>query len=179
MNKWYFGFPLIALVAFALFFWQFNRRHEAELAREAAAVKEERAAELRQQMQARLEAAQAAKKTADENRRVREEEKAREEAERVARQEAIARRDDVASNLAKSRRLLDAARSDLTAEEERLKKIRDENSFLLAEKTFLTDYIKRAEGNATRMLALVEKIDTAAAKVVAELEAAKASGSKK
>lgn len=174
MNKWYFGLPLLMLVLFFVLFWRFDSKYEAGRLEIAAQERVAREAELRAQMQERLRAAQEAKRISDENRRQREADKAREEEEKQMRQDAIAKRDSTASELGRARRLHGDVTGDLSDEEERLKKVQEDHAFLLAEKEFLTEYIKRADGNATRMLSLTEKIDAAAAKVVAQIEAASA-----
>lgn len=174
MNKAYFGIPIVALVAFSLYYVQFSKQDDEamrEKERQAEIAKEKK---LEEERQARLEAV----RIATEQLKTRREEAARTKAQKEA---ADAKREEERITLDKSK----TEQSQLKVELKDLKEEVDDEKRLLdlalerkrnyeTEREFVLSYNDTARKNKDRFLKLVEKIDESEkAKAAAEAASTK------
>ncbi len=177
MNKWYIGIPFIALIAFAIFTFQYKKGYEAKIAEQARIEEQQRQDKLAEERANRLRAIEDATRNANLRKAEAEEAKARREAEEARREEerfALERAKtdqsrlkvevkDVGEEVEREKRLLQAALEKKQAYE--------------AEREFLMTYVDNARGQKKHFLGLVDKIEEAekARAAIAAAEAAAAS----
>jgi hypothetical protein len=174
MNKWYFGLPLIALLAFGLFFWSWARAYEQKKLDE----KEREHKEFIENQ--RLEQIKQAKAIEENNKIVaanNEKLKREREADAAAKEKREKDQERYAKLSEDLRRLstkLAVVNKDIDAEKDLIDRANEEKASLEAERAFLATYVRLAENNGSRLLALVDKVDKAAAAVKKQLDEIKA-----
>jgi len=167
MKKIHVLFPLIAMILFFGYWWNYNKQYEAaqeakkEQAHQALIAKREQEARDRE-----LAIKLAIEKQA-EQRREREAREAKRQQEREERQAARERQ-----KLRRQSELLD---QDIVKETEAVTKLEERKQFLLAEERFLRDYVRLAESNEGGVTEAIQRIAAAeAARAAAAAEAAQA-----
>lgn len=173
MNKWYFGVPLVALVAFYAYFVQFSKADDAMIKEKERQAQIEKEQKLEEERQARLKAVEEAKlmiaeRKAEQDRKKAEREaaEARREEERLALERSKTEQSqlkvelkDLGDDLAAEKRLLDLA----------LERKRNYET----EREFIIGYNDAARKNKDRFLQLIDKIEESErAKVAAAAAAA-------
>lgn len=158
MNKLYIIIPVLGLLAFAAYYSQFNKGHEAKLEAAKLVLENERKAKLQEEIESREKAIQAAIE-AQARRKLE-----REERERVAEQKRVDRQtaeDQRARAFSDRNRLTDQKRRlerELAEVQEEVKKVEAEKKTLQGEQAFLKNYIRQAEANVKYYYDLLDKI---------------------
>ena len=171
MNKVYILVPLIGLLIFGGFFYNFSKNYQASIeARQVVA-----AAELKAKQQAEIAGREKAYKDAilaQEKRRLeRAEKEKREEADKQLQLDLLDKRTRTFDEMKRNRERVDILKKDLAIVQEDIKKLEGERKRNVDEQAFLKTYVKQAEANARYYYDLLDKISAAEA---AALEAAKA-----
>lgn len=162
MNKVYYIGPLVAL---GIFVGVYSSHRSEMTAREEA-----KAAEIAAAKQAKLEkeqeerrAAMAEAIAAAERRKIEKAEKeAREQAEREARQLALDARDKAFREQEKSAKQIERLKKEIEDEKAAIEKIAVELRALESEKTFLTEFVTKAQTNVEALQALIAKLEAPA-----------------
>ncbi|MFZ5494551.1 MAG: hypothetical protein ACOZE5_04335 [Verrucomicrobiota bacterium] len=177
MNKAYLIFPLIGLLIFGGFYYNFSKGYEAKIAALKAKEEADKKEKTRIEIENREKAIQAAIEAQARRKKEREEKERIEEAKRVARQEAEDKRERAFSDYKKFNDQVSRLKRDLAEVQEEIKKIEDEKKALVSEQAFLKDYVKQAESNVKYYYELLDKI--AQAEKAREAAAAAAAAAKK
>ncbi|MBE2212720.1 MAG: hypothetical protein IAE82_02540 [Opitutaceae bacterium] len=175
MNKWYFGIPLIALVAFYIYFRDFSKKDDALMAEKDRLVEVARQEKLEAERQARLKAVEEAKVLLAQRKAEQEDKKRQKEAADAKREE-----ERIALEKAKTEQSqLKVELKDLkeeVADEERLLKIAlDQKRAHETEREFVLGYTDAARKNKDRFLQLIDKIEESEKAKLAAAAAAAAS----
>lgn len=173
MNKWYFGVPIVALVAFYAYFVQFDKKDEAKMREKERIAEEAKKTKLEEERQARLKAVEEAKAMIEQR-------KAEQAEKKKAKEAADAKREDerLALERAKTENSqlkveLKDVREEVEKEERLLKLALEQKKNYEAERDFVLSYNDTARQNKDRFLKIIDKIDEAEKKR-AELAAAAA-----
>ncbi len=162
MNKAYIIWPLVGLLVFGAFYWNFNKGFVERQRIEEAKVKEQRKQRMLAEAEARKKAIEAAiiaqqKRLAD--RAIKEKKEEEEKAQRAA---LIDRRnrafDDVNKRL---RPQLERLRNDAGDIKDQIAKLELEQKESQSEEAFLRDYVRKAEANVQSYGALLDQIAAA------------------
>lgn len=173
MNKWYFGLPLVLVLAFAMYFvFVWDRQYEAGKEKIAAEQRAQREATLKAEMEARKKAVEEAKMLSEQRKAKHKADQDREAKEIADRREALGKRDKANKDVESLRRDITRLNDLIEVENRIIKDTDQETKEYLSEKEFLQKYVSLAQANAKRMLQMVGKIDEAEKKR-AEAEAAK------
>jgi hypothetical protein len=179
MNKWYFGIPILALILFGAYFAKFKHDYDAG----KAAAEAEAKAQLEQQALAeaiqRKIAIEQNNLITEENNKKKAAEKEEQRRKQEARDAAVEVRTQRTAELTSLRRDYEQVQKDLLVEEQLFEKAKTTVASHEAEKAFLGGYVQLAEKNANRMLALIEKVDKAAAEAKKQLDVIAAAASQK
>jgi len=175
MKKVHVLFPLIAMILFFGYWWNYNKQYEA--AQEAKLEQDRQALVAKREKEARdreLAIKMAIEKQA-EQRREREEREAKRQQEREERQAAREARERADRDRQKLRRQLEALDQEIVKETEIVTKLQERKDYLLAEARFLRDYVTQAESNQGGITEVIQRIAAAeAARAAAAAEAAQA-----
>lgn len=177
----YFLLPLVGLIAFGVFYWQFSSGYEQKQEKMKTEERAKKEAKLMEDAKNREKAAYEAIAAADKRKAAKAEKDA---------QEAKNQEDRLLANQARGKAQADAAKledqakrlgKEIDERKKEIQKIEEDKARTLAEETFLKDYVKKAEANRTSLLVVVEKIDAAdkAAEAAAKEAAAKEAAAKK
>ncbi|KXU35592.1 hypothetical protein AXK11_00665 [Cephaloticoccus primus] len=175
MKKIHVLFPLIAMILFFGYWWNYNKQYEA--AQEAKKEQAQQALIAKREQEARdreLAIKLAIEKQAEQRREreAREAKRQQEREERQAAREARERADRERQKLRRQSELLD---QDIVKETEAVTKLEERKQFLLAEERFLRDYVRLAESNEGGVTEAIQRIAAAeAARAAAAAEAAQA-----
>jgi type IV secretory pathway VirB10-like protein len=178
MNKLYLIVPVIGVILFSAYYWNFNKEHVAKEEAKKAQV----AAQLRQKQiadqEARAKAYEEAIKAQEQRKREREERERVEEEKKKLRQDLEDRRERVFTERKRAKDYVERMKKEVAAVEEELKKIEVEKKSLQDEQAFLKTYVKQAQSNVKYYYDLLDKIE-AAEKARLEAERAAAAAAKK
>ncbi len=178
MNKWYFGIPLVALVAFFIYYLQFDKEYQADLKQKEAAHKQEMEAKTAAERAARLQAVEEAKKQIDARKLEQAANKALKEAEDAKREEERIAQERAKTDQSRINVELKDVREELVGEERLLKNAQELKRQHEQEREHVLGYNDAARKNRERFLGLIEKIDLAE-KAKAEAAVAAAAAAKK
>jgi hypothetical protein len=179
MNKWYFGIPILALVLFGGYFAKFKYDYDTAIAQKEAAAKQALDEQAVAEAMARRIAIEQNNLITEENNKKRAEEKERQRLKEEARQAALEVRTQRTAELTSLRRDYEQVQKDLVVEEQLFDKAKANVASHEAERAFLAGYVQLAEKNANRMLAMIDKVDKAAAEVKKQLDALAAAQAQK
>ena len=153
-NKLYFIIPVVALIAFGFYYWNFSSQYQAVEDAKAAAVKQAKIVKLREEAIAR----EAAIKDAVDAQKIRKAEKADQEAQKLTRQ-------------------ADKLEKDVAATKDEISKIETEEKRSQEELVFVKQYTAAAKENQMKLADVLTKIqeaDAATARAAAAAAAAAA-----
>ena len=172
MNKAYVIGPLIGLLVFGAFYWNFLRGYEARQQKEEVRLMTEKKARIEKELASRQKAIQDAIAAAERRKVEREAKEKKAEEDRLARQALLDRRlrayDDVYKRL---RPQLDRLKNDAESIKSEIGQLDLQRKQYVDEETFLRTYTKKAQGNVKTYTDELEKI-AAAEKARAAAEAA-------
>lgn len=175
----YFLFPLLGLIIFAVFYWQFSAGYEKRLEEKAAAVRKVKEDKLQQDNLDRQKAVLEAQKAQDERKAAKAAKEARElqeKEERALATQALRKAEIDADKLAAQVTRLGKEIEETKAQ---IAKIEDEKRRAVTEENFLKEYVKKTVGNQASLLAVVEKIDAADKAIEAAAKVAEAAAKAK
>jgi len=174
MNKVYLIIPLIGLLIFGGFYYDFTSKYEARAKEATAKIEQEKKDRAARDIANRELAIKAAVETQAKRKLEREKREAAEEAKRVARQEAEDQRLRAYDDRNKLREQVTRLKKDLEEVKAATAKVADEKKRHLDEGAFLRTYVKKAEANVKYYYDLLDKIAAAEdAKAKADAAAAK------
>ena len=175
MNKLYVIVPLVGLLIFGGFYFNFTSQYEAKAKEAAAKIEEAKKERAAQDIKNREAAIKAAIETQAKRKIEREKKEAIEEAKRVARQEAEDQRLRAFDERNKLRDQTGRLKKDLEEVKAATAKVADEKKRHIDEEAFLKVYVVQAEANVKYYYNLLDKITAAeAARAAAEAAAAAA-----
>lgn len=157
----YFLLPLIGLIAFGAVYWNFSAGYEAELARKAQIVREEKQEKLRLEAKNREQAIQDALAAQERRRAEKAAKEAKETADAAARQLAIEARDKANRDQSKLAQQVERLQQDIKVEQGAIAEIQEANKRAMEEQNFLKDYVKQAETNVRSLTEVLDKIAAA------------------
>jgi colicin import membrane protein len=174
-NLIYFLVPLVGLVVFGLFYWNFSSKFEAREAAQKAKIKQEKEAKLEKEAKDREKAIKDALAAQERRKAEKAAKEAKEKADQEARQLAIDARDKANRDQIKLAQQKERLQKDIKDEQAAIAKLQAEKKDALDEQTFLKNYVKQAQANAKSLHEVLDKIAAAdAARAAAEAAAAKA-----
>lgn len=160
MKKVYFIAPLAALALFMAVYFQHRSGQIARDKAKAEQVLAAREAKLKAEQDARKAAMADAIRAQELRKAEREARAARETAEKAARQQAIDARDKAYHEQEKLGRQIERLKLDLAKEKAELAKLAETRKAADAEKTFLQDYVRKAQANTQSLQTLLTKLNT-------------------
>jgi hypothetical protein len=171
MKKFYILFPLIGVIIFAVFYWQFN----ASFADEKQKIEEQKKADREAKARADFEIKKKAVEEAiqlQEKRKIEKAEAQKREAEEKQLQIDLKDASDKARDeLDRVLRTVDRLKNEILVEDAGMKKLAAEKANLVSEDEFLQKYVKAAEANQKALeevLKKIQKADEAAALAAAQ-----------
>jgi len=162
MNKVYFIAPLAALCVFIGVYSVHRGELEEREAAKAAAVAAANQAKLEKEQTERRAAMAEAIKAAEQRKIEKAAKEAREQADREARQLALDARDKAFREQEKSARQIERLKKEVDAEQAALAKLAAERAAAESEKTFLIDFVSKAQTNVQALQSLIAKLNTPA-----------------
>jgi hypothetical protein len=175
MNKVYFIIPLIGLLIFSGFYYNFTSKYDERIKAEVVRVEQDKKDRAAKDIANREQAIKAAIETQAKRKIEREKKEAIEEAKRVARQEAEDQRLRSYDERNKLRDQVGRLKKDLEEVKAATDKVVEEKKRHIDEEAFLKVYVKQAEANQKYYYDLLDKIAAAeAAKAAADAAAAAA-----
>ena len=178
MNKAYLIIPLIGLLIFGGFYYQFDKGYEAKELAIKVRAQEEKKAKVLQQNADRDAAVKAAVEAQAVRKKEREEKERADEAKKLAKQQAEDFRQKTFDDRNKFRDQVFRLKKELAEVKDAATKITVEKDNNVKEEAFLKNYVKQADANVKYYYDLLEKI-AAADKAAADAAAAAAAASKK
>jgi hypothetical protein len=163
MNKAYLFAPVVALLLFIAVYWNFQSGYEAREAARQELIQAEKKAKLAAEVEARRQAVEDAVKAQEVRKKEREAREAADRARQQERQLVIDARDKAFREQEKNSRQLARLKEDLAAEKQALAKLTEARAALVAEETFLRDYVRKAEANVKALETVLQKIAQAEA----------------
>lgn len=160
MKKVYFIAPLAALALFMAVYFQHRSGQIARDKAKAEQVLAAREAKLKAEQDARKAAMADAIRAQELRKAEREAKAAREAAEKAARTLAIDARDKAFHEQEKLGRQIERIKLDLAKEKAELAKLAETRKAAEAEKTFLQDYVRKAQANTQSLQTLLTKLNT-------------------
>ena len=158
MNKVYFIIPIIGVLIFGGFYYQFAKGHDAKLAQMKVdadnAKKEKQRKTEEDRKEAVKKALEASKLRAEETAKKKQIEEDKKTAREVAEDKRLRANSDKNRLTDQSRRL----KKDLEEVQEEIKKVELEKKTLQDEQAFLGDYVQKAEANVKYYYDLLDKI---------------------
>jgi len=177
MKKAYIIVPVLALIVFVAFYWQFNSTYQAKQAAKERQVREQREEKLRKEAADRERAIKDAVAASEQRKREREEREARDKANREARDLARQARNKAESDVMKLNKQVDRLKADVEDEKQAIAKIEEDKKQAASEEAFLRKYVTQAQANVKNLTGVLDKIS--AADAAAEAAARAAARSKK
>jgi len=175
-TKIYLIVPLVVLVAFGAYYWNFKSDYDAKVAAEAARIKEAKIEKLRQEAISRAAAIKDAIEQQNRRKLERQAREAREQKMKDDKENAKLNADKAVQEEQKLERQVEKLTGDVKTEKEEIEKIVADNKHSIEEENFLKDYVKMAQDNQASLTEVLTKIaaaDAAAAKAAALAAAAK------
>jgi hypothetical protein len=177
-TKVYLIVPLVVLIVFGAYYWNFKSDYDAKQAAVAAQFKEQRLEKLRQEAVQREAAIHDAIEAQKQRKKDRLEREAREQKQKDDKENAKLNADKAVQEEQKLARQAEKLAADVKVEKEEIQKIETENKKAVAEEAFLKQYVKMAQDNQGSLAAVLTKI-VAADKAAAVAAAAAAAAAKK
>lgn len=180
MNKVYLLFPVIALLLFGGYWWQYSTAYEKRLEEQKVAEVRKREKKAEEDAANREKAIKEAVAASEKRKKEREEKLAKEKAEKEARELAIENRNKARSEQYKLNSQYDRLAKDVAAIKEEVGKLEDQIKNKKAEQDFLKVYVQKAEANVKYLGSISEKVEKssdAIKKNLNELAALKAKSS--
>ncbi len=175
MKKAYVIFPVVALLIFFGFWWNFNSKHEAVVAEKAKQARIAKEAKQRKEQEDRATAIKDALAAQEKRKKEREAKEIKDKADREARELAIDNRNKTAQEVTKLTKQKDQLVADVKSEKEALLKLDEQKRKAIEEQAFLKEYVRKAEANAKALTDVLDKIAAAdAARAAADAAAAAA-----
>lgn len=173
MNKWYFGVPVIALIAFSLYYVQFSKADDAREAEKVRIAEEAKKAKLEEERQLRLKAVEEAKALIEQRKLEQAQKKADKEAADARREEERLALERAKTENSQLKVELKDVREEVADEERLLKLALEQKRAHEAEREFVIGYTDAARQNRDRFLKLIDKIEEADKAKAAAAAAAK------
>jgi len=178
MNKAYIIWPVIGLLVFGVFFWNFNKGFKEKQRQEEVRIQNERKERARQEIERRKKAIEDANVAAAERTKARKVKEIKEDAEKKAHDDLVEKRvkvfDDVNRRI---RPQLERVKSDKEALLKEIAQLELQKKAYTDEETFLRNFVRKAEGNVKAYYDVLDKLATAE-RLRAEAEAAAAKAKK-
>jgi len=171
----YFIVPILALVLFGGYYWNFRSQYEAHQAEIVAAQKAKKLEKLRVEEAAREIAMQDALAAQAQRKKERAEREALEQKQRDDKENAVLDSEKAEQESQKLERQVERLTKDVAENEKDIAALEADDTKQVAEVAFLGDYVKKAQDNRASLAEVITKIqaaDDAIAKAVA-LQAAK------
>lgn len=177
-NYIYFIAPLLGLIVFAAFYWNFSSKYEAQQAQVAAAIKKAAKDKVDAANRDRQKAFDAATE-ANEKRKREKEAKEKAETEKAdARDAAMQDRNKALRDANNLTQKIDRLTKEVDATKKEVAAVEEDKKKAVAEQAFLKTYVKQAQDNAKSLESVLQKIkeadDAIAAAAKAAADAAKA-----
>lgn len=174
-NLVYFLVPVVGLILFALFYWNYSSNFDAREAAQKAKVKAEKDAKLEKEAKDREKAIKDALAAQERRKAEKAAKEAKDKADRDARELAIEARDKAGHDQARLSQQIERLEKDVKSEQEAIAKLEAQKKDALADQAFLKDYVKQAQANTDKLHSVLDQIAKAdAARAAAEAAAAKA-----
>lgn len=174
MKKAYVIFPLLAMLIFFGFWWNFNSKYEAEQLEKDRLARVAREDKLKKEAEERKIAIQQAVAAADARKQERETKAAMLQAERDTRQHAKEASDKAFRDKEKLARQVERLQNDVETEKGLIDKLEEKKKLLVKDEAFLRKYVTLAETNQQGLQDVLEQIAKAdTARALAEAAAAK------
>jgi colicin import membrane protein len=177
MNKAYVIVPLLSLLIFGGFYWNFATEYADKQKAKELAIRKAKEEKVKEEAQARRVAVEDAIRLQETRKKEKIERDEKDRLEKEARQNAIDARDKAYRDQEKLAKQVDRLNKEIAAEREALAKIEDTKKLNREEEAFLRQFVKQAESNVKRLAEVIDKID-AADKARAEAAAAAAAAAK-
>jgi len=169
----YYLAPLVVLIVFGAYYWNFKSGYDAHLAQIAAHEKAERTEKLRLEAVSREAAIHDALIAQQKRKQERQERDARDLKQKDDKENATLTAQKADQESQKLQRQVEKLTKDVETEKDEIKKIEAENKKQVEEEAFLKTYDKLAQDNQAKMAAALQKIaDADAAEAKAALLAA-------
>jgi len=166
--------PLIALVLFFAYYWNFNSGYEQELADHAAAQKSKVEAGLKLQNDLRLKAVNDAIADQAKRKAAREAKEARDRQEKDDHDQAVQARDKAHAEAISLSDKVDRLSGEVKAEKDDLARVEQDKKSLVAQLDFLEIDVKKANANQEALANVLKEISAADAAAAAAARAAAA-----
>jgi colicin import membrane protein len=173
MNKAYVIVPLISLLIFGGFYWNFATKYAEKQRAKEVAIRTAKEDKIKEEQQARRVAVEDAIRLQEQRKKEKIERDEKDRLEKEARQDAIDARDKSYRDQEKLAKQVDRLTKEITVEREAIAKVEDTKKLNREEEAFLRQFVKQAESNVKRLAEVIDKID-AADKARAEAAAAAA-----
>jgi len=174
-SKIYLIAPLVVLLAFGAYYWNFKSDYDAKQAAIAAQIKEQKIEKLKQEAIQREAAIHDAIEAQKQRKKERQEREALEQKQKDDKENAKLNADKAVQEEQKLERQVERLTTEVKGEKEETQKIEAENKKAVAEEAFLKEYVKMAQDNQASLAEVLTKIaaaDAAAAKAAAVAAAA-------
>lgn len=157
----YFIVPLVGLIVFGAFYWNFSANYEKQLEAKVVAEKKVKSDKLLLEAKNREKAIADAVAGAARRKAEREAKETRDREEHDKRVAAVESRDKARADQDKFQKQVDRFEKEIKAEKDLIAKLEEEKKRHVEEESFLREYVKKAEANEKGILAVLEKIDAA------------------
>jgi hypothetical protein len=180
MNKIYILVPLIGILVFGGFYWNFAQKYDAQVAQRKQIADEALEAKKKHELELRQQAVIAANEAMEKRHQENEAKKAQEEQRKLARLEAEDNRQRAFDERKRLRETADNLKKDLDSVKADIAKLEEEKKKETDELAFLQDFIKKTDANQKFYYDLLDKIAEAdKAKAAAEAAAKAAAAANK
>ncbi|EIP99026.1 hypothetical protein OpiT1DRAFT_03529 [Opitutaceae bacterium TAV1] len=158
MNKAYFLAPILAILAFGGFYWNFRSGYEEREVAKQAAIRAEKEESLKVEAEARRKAIEEAVALQEQRKKERAEKEAAEQAAKEARQLALDERDKAYSAMQQSERRLEQLKKELATVQADIAAIKTVHETATAEEDFLKTYVEKVRTNQRALEGVISKI---------------------
>lgn len=179
MKKAYLIFPLVALLVFFGFYWNFSSTYEAKEEAKVKALRAQKDEKMRKDAQDREKAIKEALAAQEVRKKAKAEKEAKDRADHEARQLAVEARDKASREQQKFERQVEKLQKEIKLEQDAIAKIEDDKKKAIEEQAFLRTYVKQAEANVASLRVVLDKIAAADAAAEAAAKAAALAAAKK
>ncbi len=170
-SKIYFIAPLLVLIAFGAYYWNFKSHYDEKIAQQVAVEKARKLEKLKQEAVNREAAIHDALIAQQKRKEERKEREAKEQKQKDDKENANLNAQKADQESQKLQRQVEKLTKDVAAEQEDIRKIEADNKKQVEEEAFLRQFDKLAQDNQASMAAVLTKIAEAdaAAQKAAEL----------
>jgi hypothetical protein len=177
-TKAYFIFPILGLILFGGYYWNFRSQYQAHQAAIVAAAKARKEEKLRQDELAREQAIKDAVEAQQQRKRERAAREALEQKQRDDLENANLDRDKASNEAQRLQRQVERLTKDVSDAKKDIAQLDADNAKQVSEIAFLGEYVKKAEDNRAKLAVVLAKIQAAdeaiaKAKALAEAQAKK------